>query len=187
MGDDMAALTSATQFNPDPVNVHHRRIRNIGVWIWPALIAFIVIGWGWLGFRVVACWGNVGAISDWMCHYSFTAPMVVGVLVIAGLPLSVFVLMCLGRDIERGEQSEAPVMNRSALAMHHARRGYRNLEATHQKHVRRVFLFAMAAMGGFIGFLVFYFQLPALAAIIAGAVPFIAALIINQIWLTPSD
>jgi hypothetical protein len=159
-------------------NENHRRIERIMFWDWITLAAFVLVGWPWFLYRTGICPGDVGRVALAVCRYSFVVPTVLGIVLVLALPLTIMVLVTMGR--EGGPADAPPGLRGAAGRMAH---GYRTLEVAYRKRVRRVLLLTSAAAGAFAGQLIFtYLDAPALGALLLGVAPPLIVLAVNR-WL----
>jgi len=155
------------------------RIERITFWSWILLAAFVVVSWLWFIYRTGVCPGDVGRVALAVCRYSFVLPTVLGIALLLALPLTIVVLVGLGRERDAAAPGEA-----TAGLSGHAHRmtqGYRALEIEHRKRVRRVLLLVSAVAGAFAGQLIFtYLDAPALAGLLLGIAPVLVVLAVNH-------
>jgi hypothetical protein len=142
------------------------------------VLSFPVFGL-WLFYRTISCAANV---SQFLCDWSFTAPVVLGGAVIVSFVGILWMLSNYERDMGVRSAMDRPSTRNPVRFAADTRRGYRQLHTPHRKHVRRHFFLSAIFLGEVTGFWTFYFGAPALASMIAGIIVVLLVIAFNT-WV----
>jgi len=128
---------------------------------------FLLVSAAWLFIKLLLCWGGVGSA---VCEMSYLGPLFLGAAVLAVFTWALVDLHNLGREHERRARGKQALLLRAKQVAVRPRIGYLQLPPHCRKHFHWHSGSVLAVFGGFVGFVAFYLDAPALAAILLGIV-----------------
>jgi len=148
-----------------------RRLRHIGLSVWPLLIAFWALGLLWLAMSSLACWGgHLGPGWHLACDWVFALPLLPGLLAVAAFVLGLIELRHAGRALGRPAHSWRD----------HIRLGYRGAADDDRARVRRALFGTLSVAGWTLAALAFSYLQLMLWAVFIGVAVMAAVLLVNR-------